>query len=87
MVWRGASGTGDGSWSSLHGSLAWTYTRRQSSGDGGKATPYGAFPNAVLALEKLVKRLRQAGSGPLKFCDEAGPCGYDVHRTRWLTLN
>jgi len=52
-----------------------------TAGDGGKATPYGTFPNTVPALEKLVKRLRQAGSGPLKFCYEAGPCGYGVHRT------
>jgi transposase len=32
-------------------------------------------------LEKLVRRFRQAGDGPLKFCYEAGPCGYGVHRT------
>src|ERR1700692_1680672 len=50
-------------------------------GDVGKATPYGTFPNTASALEKLVKRLRQAGSGPMKFCYEAGPCGYGVHRT------
>ena len=52
-----------------------------AAGDSGKATPYGTFPNTVPALEKLVKRLRQAGSGSLKFCYEAGPCGYGVHRT------
>jgi transposase len=52
-----------------------------AAGDSGKATPYGTFPNTVSALEKLVRRLRQAGSGPLKFCYEAGPCGYGVHRT------
>ena len=50
-------------------------------GDAGKATAYGTFPNTAAALEKLVKRLRQAGGGPLKFCYEAGPCGYEVHRT------
>ena len=50
-------------------------------GDVGKATPYGTFPNTAAALEKLVKRLRQADNGPLKFCYEAGPCGYGVHRT------
>ena len=49
--------------------------------DVGKATPYGTFPNSATTLEKLVRRLRQAGSGPLKFCYEAGPCGYGVHRT------
>jgi hypothetical protein len=52
-----------------------------ATGDVGKATPYGTFPNPAAALEKLVKRLRQAGSGSLKFCYEAGPCGYGVHRT------
>jgi transposase len=52
-----------------------------AAGDSGKATPYGTFPNSAAALEKLVKRLRQAGSGSLKFCYEAGPCGYGVHRT------
>src|SRR5882757_8788236 len=52
-----------------------------ATGDVGKATPYGTFPNTAAALGKLVKRLRQAGSGPLKFCYEAGPCGYGVHRT------
>ena len=52
-----------------------------ATGDVGKATPYGTFPNTTAALEKLVKRLRQAGSGPLAFCYEAGPCGYGIHRT------
>jgi transposase len=52
-----------------------------AAGDVGNATPYGTFPNTAAALEKLVKRLRQAGSSPLKFCYEAGPCGYGVHRT------
>jgi hypothetical protein len=45
---------------------------------GGKATAYGTFPNTAAALETLVKRLRQAGDGPIKFCYEAGPCGYGV---------
>ena len=52
-----------------------------ATGEVGKATPYGTFPNTAAALEKLVKRLRQAGSGPVRFCYEAGPCGYGVHRT------
>jgi transposase len=52
-----------------------------AAGDVGKATPYGTFPNSATALEKLVRRLRQASSGSLKFCSEAGPCGYRVHRT------
>src|SRR6201987_5026507 len=51
-----------------------------ASGEVGKAMAYGTFPNTTAALEKLVKRLRQAGSGPIKFCYEAGPCGYGIHR-------
>jgi transposase len=52
-----------------------------ATGEVGKATAYGTFPNTAAALEKLVRRLRQAGDGPLQFCYEAGPCGYGVHRT------
>jgi transposase len=52
-----------------------------TAGDTAKATPCGTFPNSAAALEKLIKRLRQGGRGPLKFCYEAGPCGYGVHRT------
>src|ERR1700744_1865312 len=87
MVWRGASGTG--------GRLVGQSTRFvgmdvhkdtivvavTASGEVGKATAYGTFPNTTAGLEKLVKRLRQAGEGAIKFCYEAGPCGYGVHRT------
>jgi transposase len=52
-----------------------------ATGEVGKATAYGTFPNTAAALEKLVRRFRQTGDGPLKFCYEAGPCGYCVHRT------
>jgi transposase len=52
-----------------------------ATGEVGKAAAYGTFPNTAAALEKLVKRLRQAGDRPIKFCYEAGPCGYGVHRT------
>ena len=52
-----------------------------ATGEVGKATSYGTLPNTAAALEKLVRRLRQAGDGPLQFCYEAGPCGYGVHRT------
>ena len=87
MVWRGASGTGDGSWNRLPDLLAWTCTKTRSlsrsrrPGMIGKATAYGTFPNTAASLEKLVKRLRQVGDGPLRFCFEAGPCGYGIHRT------
>jgi transposase len=39
-----------------------------ASGEVGKAAAYGTFPNTAAALEKLVKRLRQAGDGPIKVC-------------------
>jgi transposase len=52
-----------------------------ATGDVGKATAYGTFPNTAASLQTLVKRLRQAGDGPIKFCYEAGPCGYGIHRT------
>src|SRR6204780_948346 len=52
-----------------------------ATGEAGKATAYGTVPNTTAALEKLVARLRQAGSGTLKFCYGAGPCGYGIHRT------
>ena len=32
MVWRGASGTGDGSWNSLHDLLGWMCTRKRKRG-------------------------------------------------------
>jgi transposase len=51
-----------------------------AAGEVGKAVLYGTFPNTAATVEKLVRRLRQAGSGPLKFCYEAGPCGYGIHR-------
>jgi transposase len=51
-----------------------------ATGEVGKAMAYGTFPNTAAGLETLVKRLRQAGSGPWKFCYEAGPCGYGIHR-------
>jgi transposase len=50
-------------------------------GEVGKATFYGTIPNTAAALENMVKRLRPSGSEALKFCYEAGPCGYGVHRT------
>jgi transposase len=51
-----------------------------SAAETGKATAYGTFANTTASLRTLVERLRKAGAGPLKFCYEAGPCGYGVHR-------
>jgi transposase len=59
-----------------------------AAGEAGKATAYGTIPNTSAALQALVTRLRRvnpastgATSGPMRFCYEAGPCGYGVHRT------
>jgi transposase len=59
-----------------------------AAGEVGKATAYGTIPNTVAALQTLVTRLRQAGgtssgtsSGSMRFCYEAGPCGYGIQRT------
>ena len=38
-----------------------------------EAAAYGTFPNTAAGLEKLLKRLRQTGGGPLKFCYERVP--------------
>jgi hypothetical protein len=51
-----------------------------AEGESGKAIACGTFPNPAAGQETLVKRLRQDGSGPLKICYEAGPCGCGVHR-------
>jgi transposase len=60
-----------------------------ATGEVGKATAYGTIANTSAALQTLVTQLRQASpastggviSGPIRFCYEAGPCGYGVHRT------
>ena len=39
----------------------------------------GEIANTPHAIEKLVKQLRKDGAD-LKFCYEAGPCGYGLHR-------
>jgi transposase len=56
-----------------------------ASGEVGKATAYGTFLNTAASLERLVKRLRQAGDGPMRFCYEAGPAamGFTAPSPRW----
>ena len=51
-----------------------------ATGEAGKATAYGTFPNSAAALEKLVRRFRQAGDGPLKFSTR---CGSPTRPARW----
>jgi transposase len=44
---------------------------------------YGKIANTVMALNALAAKLSRAGS-ELRFCYEAGPCGYGIQRQ--LTL-
>src|SRR6201995_1049268 len=87
MVWRGASGTGRRVMEQATRFIGMdvhkdtTVGGVPAPGEVGRATAYGTFPTPAASLETLVKRLRQAGDGPIKFCYEAGPCGYGVHRS------
>ncbi len=45
----------------------------------GEARFFGTIPNKAAALTKLAERLSRKG-GSLRFCYEAGPCGYGVYR-------
>ena len=48
-------------------------------GRSGEVRQLGAFANRADVLRKLVERLERRG-GQLRFCYEAGPCGYGLHR-------
>ena len=48
-------------------------------GRSGEVRQLGAFANRADVLRKMVERLERRG-GQLRFCYEAGPCGYGVHR-------
>lgn len=50
-----------------------------AEGDGGEVRYGGEIANTPEAIEKLVKQLRKGGAD-LKFCYEAGPCGYGIQR-------
>jgi transposase len=45
----------------------------------GEVRDYGRIPNTPAALAKLVGKLGRNGMG-LRFCYEAGPCGYGIQR-------
>lgn len=49
------------------------------AGRNGSVRFFGEVPNDLTALDRLVARLSKDGSR-LRFCYEAGPCGYGVHR-------
>lgn len=51
---------------------------------GGEVRYLGEIANTPQAIAKLVKQLCKDGAD-LRFCYEAGPCGYGIHRqlTDW----
>lgn len=48
-------------------------------GENGEVREYGQIANKPEAVKRLLGRLERPGS-PLRFCYEAGPCGYGLHR-------
>ena len=46
----------------------------------GEVRPLGVFANPADVVRKMVKRLEQRRGRQLRFCYEAGPCGYGLHR-------
>ena len=47
---------------------------------GGEVRHLGNFLNRADHVDKLVQRLSQTDGQRLRFCYEAGPCGYGLHR-------
>ena len=47
---------------------------------GGEVRHLGNFLNRADNVGKLVERLSKTGGQRLRFCYEAGPCGYGLHR-------
>ena len=50
-----------------------------ADGEGGEVRYVGEMANTPQAIEKLIKQLRKGGA-QLRFCYEAGPCGYGIQR-------
>ena len=51
-----------------------------ADGRGRKAVlDHGQIPNTPAAITRLSRKLSETGS-VLRFCYEAGPCGYGIHR-------
>jgi transposase len=48
-------------------------------GRSGEVRQLGVFANRADVVRKMVERLERPGR-PLRFCYEAGPCGYGLHR-------
>jgi transposase len=45
----------------------------------GEVREYGRIANTSTALDRLLRKLGGDGTR-LRFCYEAGPCGYGIHR-------
>jgi transposase len=50
------------------------------SGKRGEVREYGRIANTAEELKRLSSKLSRSGARQLKFCYEAGPCGYGIHR-------
>jgi transposase len=46
----------------------------------GEVRQLGVFANRAEVVRKIVERLEQRRGRQLRFCYEAGPCGYGLHR-------
>ena len=53
--------------------------RSQKAGGGARCGDYGRIANTPAVLDRLVRKLGQEGV-ELRFCYEAGPCGYGIQR-------
>src|SRR6202048_4689238 len=53
-----------------------------SGGLRGEVREYGRIANTATALDRLLRKLGDAGM-VLRFCYEAGPCGYGIQRHVW----
>ena len=51
------------------------------AGKRGEVREYGKIANTASALQSLVSKLARGGHR-LRFCYEAGPCGYGIQRKR-----
>jgi transposase len=57
----------------------WLVVAIAEGGGRGEVREYGRIANTTEALERLVRKLGQQGV-ELRFCYEAGPCGYGIQR-------
>jgi transposase len=46
----------------------------------GEVRQLGVFANRVDVVRKMVERIEHCRGRQLRFCYEAGPCGYGLHR-------